>query len=171
MGDARLALAALRHEIHLPSEELKQVEQYMHQPTPRIALGLQLRGIATAALDVSDGLLNALRHIMSQSQLDAEIQLDQLPQSTTLQKQEMSIQNQFAACGGADYEICFTTLVNHRDQVAEIGNSLNPPLTLIGKTLPRRGIEAKIDLLNSSEELLSDAEAATFLNSFDHFAS
>jgi thiamine-monophosphate kinase len=171
VGDARLALAALRHEINLSREDLQQIEGRMHQPTPRIELGRQLIGIATAALDVSDGLLGDLLHILRQSKVDAEICLDELPKSVTLQKQDQSIQNQFAACGGDDYEICFTAPTHHRDQIYSISKSLNLPLTFVGTILPKKNIEPKITLRDRSGELLSDAKTANLLNSFDHFAS
>ena len=171
VGDARLTLAALRHEINLSSEDLKQIDHRMHQPSPRVELGIQLRDVASSALDISDGLLGDLRHILKQSQVDAQIQLDQLPKSITLQKQVVSIQHQFSACGGDDYELCFTASPSQRDKIQTIGKSLNLPLTLIGKTLPKKGIDAKLYLINSSGAVMSDAEMAPFLNSFDHFAS
>jgi thiamine-monophosphate kinase len=171
VGDARLALAALRHEIALPTEDLRQIEHRMHQPTPRIELGIQLRGIASAVLDISDGLLGDLRHILKQSQVDAEIALNQLPKSITLQKQAIAIQNQFAACGGDDYELCFTAPSIERKKIQLISQSLNLPLTLIGKILPKRDDEGSVHLLDASGIELSNTEAAAFLNSFDHFAS
>jgi thiamine-monophosphate kinase len=171
VGDARLALAALRHEIALPTEDLQQIEHRMHQPTPRIDLGIQLRGIASAALDVSDGLLGDLRHILKQSQVDAEIALNQLPKSITLQKQAIAIQNQFASCGGDDYELCFTAPSSERKKIQLMSQSLNLPLTLIGKILPKRENEVKVHLLDASGMELSNTEAAPFLNAFDHFAS
>ena len=171
VGDARLALAALRHEITLSTEDLQQIEHRMHNPTPRIELGMQLRNIASSALDVSDGLLGDLRHILKQSQVDAEIQLDKLPKTDTLQKQDLQIQNQFAACGGDDYEICFTASASQRDNIQAISKSIGLPLTIIGKTVPKKDDAVKVYLLNESGALLSDAEAAPFLKSFDHFAS
>jgi thiamine-monophosphate kinase len=171
VGDARLALAALRHEITLSAEDLQQIEHRMHNPTPRIELGMQLRNIASAALDVSDGLLGDLCHILKQSQVDAEIQLGKLPKSITLQKQDVQIQNQFAACGGDDYEICFTAPATQRDNIQAINKLIGLPLTIIGKTVQKKDIEVKAHLLDKSGTLLSDAEAAPFLKSFDHFAS
>ena len=171
VGDARLALAALRHEIHLSANDLQQISDRMHEPIPRVELGIQLRGIASAALDVSDGLLGDLRHILKQSQVDAEIQLNQLPKSATLQKQDIAIQNQFAACGGDDYELCFTAPSSERNKIQFIGQSLNLPLTLIGKILPKKEVGVKVHLLNASGVELSNTEAAPLLNSFDHFAS
>ena len=170
IGDARLALAALRHEINLPKEDLQQIEHRMHQPSPRVELGMQLRDVASAALDVSDGLLGDLRHILRQSQVDAQIGLDKLPKSSTLQKQDLSIQNLFAACGGDDYELCFTAHPSQREKIQAIGKALNLPITLIGEILPIEGIEVKIYLLDASRGKLSDIESAPFLKSFDHFA-
>lgn len=171
VGDARLTLAALRHEINLSSEDLKQIEHRMHQPTPRVELGIQLRDVASAALDISDGLLGDLRHILKQSKVDAQIQLDQLPKSITLQKQDVSIQNQFAACGGDDYELCFTADQSQREKIQAISKSLTLPLTLIGKTLPKKEESVKLYLMNASGAVMSDAETEPFLQSFDHFAS
>ena len=171
IGDARLTLAALRHEMNLPIEELQQIEHRMHQPSPRVELGMQLRDIASAALDVSDGLLGDLSHILLHSQVDAQVDLGKIPKSSTLQKQDISIQNLFAACGGDDYELCFTAHPSQREKIQAISKSLNLPITLIGKILTREGIEVKIHLLDASGNPLSDVESAPFLKSFDHFAS
>ena len=170
VGDARLTLAALRHEINLASHDLQQIEHRMHQPTPRMELGIQLRDVASAALDVSDGLLGDLRHILQQSNVDAQIELDRLPKSATLQKQEVSIQNQFAASGGDDYELCFTAPSSQQDKIKEISSLLNLPLTLIGKILPKKDAAVKVSLVKASGKVLSDIEAAPLFNSFDHFA-
>ena len=170
VGDARLTLAALRHEINLSSEDLQQIEHRMHQPKPRIELGIQLRNVASAALDISDGLLGDLRHILKQSQVDAQVHLDQLPKSSILKKQESSIQNLFAACGGDDYELCFTAPSSQQKKIQDIGKSLNLPLTLIGKILPKKDEKTRVYLLDVAGVILSDLQAAPFLNSFDHFA-
>ncbi|WP_114637346.1 thiamine-phosphate kinase [Polynucleobacter necessarius] len=171
VGDARLALAALRHEINLNSNDLEQIQHRMHQPTPRINLGILLRDVASAALDISDGLLGDLGHILHQSQVDAEIHIDLIPKSTTLRKQDALIQNQFATCGGDDYEICFTAPSNQCERIRAISESLNLPLTLIGKTLPKKDIQEKIYLLDTLGNPLSDVDAKPFLKSFDPFAS
>ena len=171
VGDARLTLAALRHEIDLPKNDLQEIEHHMHQPTPRVELGLRLREIASAALDVSDGLLGDLQHILCQSQVDAEIFLDHLPKSDVLKKQNAHIQNQFAACGGDDYEICFTVPKNQHQTILEIGKALNLPLTCIGRIINKKHDSSQVHILNSNGEILSDYEAAQFLKSFDHFAA
>jgi len=170
IGDARLALAALRHEISLPESDLKQIEYRMHNPTPRVELGMKLRELASAALDISDGLLGDLRHILKQSQVSAEVFLDQLPKSETLQKQSEDIQNQFAASGGDDYEICFTAPIEKRDVIDEISKELNLPLTRIGSITKKVDETQRLRLVSKNGELLDDAKTAELLKSFDHFA-
>jgi thiamine-monophosphate kinase len=170
VGDARLALAALRHEINLSKDHLIEVEHRLHQPTPRVELGISLRGLASAALDVSDGLLGDLQHILDQSQVDAEIELNALPKSVTLQKQTIEIQNQFAACGGDDYEICFTAPKTQRDDINQLSKTLRLPLTRIGHITLKKNSAPKINIRDTSGKLLDDKEAASLLKSFDHFA-
>jgi thiamine-monophosphate kinase len=171
IGDARLALAALRHEITLPESDLKQIENRMHNPTPRVELGMKIRELASAALDISDGLLGDLHHILKQSQVSAEVFLDQIPKSETLQKQSEDIQNQFAANGGDDYEICFTAPIEKRDVIDEISRVLNLPLTRIGSITEKVGAVEKLYLLNKNGDLLDETKSAVLLKSFDHFAT
>jgi len=170
IGDARLALAALRHEITLPESDLKQIEHRMHNPTPRVELGMKIRELASAALDISDGLLGDLHHILKQSQVSAEVFLDQLPKSETLQRQNEDIQNQFAASGGDDYEICFTAPTEKRGVIDEISTALNLPLTRIGSITEKVGAAEKLSLFNKNGGLLDETKSAALLKSFDHFA-
>ena len=67
LGDARLALEVFRGTLSLPAEVFEAARARMEQPTPRVALGQALRGIATSAIDVSDGLLGDLGHVLRQS--------------------------------------------------------------------------------------------------------
>ena len=170
VGDARLTLAALRHEITLSNDELELIQASMHRPTPRVDLGIALRGVANSALDISDGLLGDLRHILKQSSKDAEIFLDRIPKSVTLTKQSQAIQNQYAASGGDDYELCFTASTTERDRIAKISASLNLPLTQIGSIKPMQQLSPEIILINSAGMTLSSNEANQLLKSFDHFA-
>ena len=77
VGDARLALAHARNEwgLHLNADQLRSINQRLHEPIPRIELGIALRGIASAGIDISDGLLGDLRHILNASDVSAEIWL------------------------------------------------------------------------------------------------
>ena len=170
VGDARLTLAALRHEIELPKDDLEKIQAHMHQPIPRVNLGIALRGIANSALDISDGLLGDLRHILKQSNKDAEIFLDRLPKSATLHNQSMEIQNRYAASGGDDYELCFTAPMSMRAVIAKISADLNLPLAQIGHSQAMQHSTPEIKLMNSAGVALNPSEASQLLQSFDHFA-
>ena len=170
VGDARLALAALRHEFIVPAADLQLIEPRMHQPTPRVELGIHLREIASAAIDVSDGLLGDLRHILIASNKSALVYLDRIPKSPTLLKQDALLQNQFAACGGDDYELCFTASTMYRQAILEISQKLNLELTSIGTIESLESKAPEIILINAKGQKLSPEEAAKLQKSFDHFA-
>jgi len=86
LGDAALALAHLQGRIVLSEADLAACAPALHQPQPRIALGQALRGIASSAIDISDGLLGDLGHILDASQAGAQIAFDALPVSDTLRR-------------------------------------------------------------------------------------
>lgn len=169
-GDARLALAALRHEIDLVNTDLEVIQSRMHQPRPRVELGLALRDVAHSAIDISDGLLGDLKHVLKQSSMDAEIFLDQLPKSAVLLKQNIQLQNQYAASGGDDYELCFTAPISQREVIKKLSVDLTLPLTLIGSIEPMKGATPEICLLDSRGVKLPQAQVNPLLQSFDHFA-
>ena len=168
VGDARLTLAALRHEIELPQSDLEIIQARMHQPNPRVALGIALRKVANSALDISDGLLGDLKHILKQSNKDAEVWLDSIPKSPTLLKQSKDVQNQFAAAGGDDYELCFTAPMSKRDAINQISQDLKLPLTRIGTINPMQHSTPTI-ILKSNDGVISQEQANTLMQSFDHF--
>ena len=170
VGDARLALAALRHEIELEKGDLEKIQARMHQPTPRMDLGIALRGVANSALDISDGLLGDLRHILKQSSKDAEIYLEQIPKSAILRKQSQTIQNQYAASGGDDYELCFTAASSSRGAITKISRDFNLPLTQIGSIKSMQSLAPEIRILGNDAKELNAQEAGLLLKSFDHFA-
>ena len=170
VGDARLTLAALRHEIALSQEDLASIEARMHQPTPRLNLGLALREVANSALDISDGLLGDLRHILKQSSKDAEIFLDRIPKSAALRKQTLAIQNQYSANGGDDYELCFTAPSSKRDVITKISAGLNLPLTQIGSIKSMQHSAPEIHIIDNNGKELNSQQAGLLLKSFDHFA-
>lgn len=171
LGDARLALGALRSEWSLNPSSLEAVLPRIHQPEPRIALGLQLRGIASSALDVSDGLLGDLRHILKASQVNAEVLIDQLPTSPTLAEQTESLRRQCAANGGDDYELCFTAPKNKRTEIESLSTALLP-LTRIGSiTSATSGTEPTPILRDADGNVLIAAESTQLMQSFDHFKS
>jgi thiamine-monophosphate kinase len=171
LGDARLALGALRNEWSLNPSNLETILPRMHQPEPRIALGMQLRGVASSALDVSDGLLGDLRHILKASQVNAEVLIDQLPTSRTLTEQTESLRRQCAANGGDDYELCFTAPKNKRTEIESLSTALLP-LTRIGSiTSAANAAEPDLILRDANGNVLTTAESMQLMQSFDHFKS
>ena len=171
LGDARLALGALRSEWPLDHSSLETILRRMHEPEPRIALGMQLRGIASSALDISDGLLGDLRHILKASQVNADVLIDQLPTSRTLAEQTQDLRRQCAANGGDDYELCFTAPTSKRIALESLSTALLP-LTRIGSiTSASNGAEPTLILRDANGNLLTAAESMRLMQSFDHFKS
>jgi thiamine-monophosphate kinase len=171
LGDARLALGALRGEWLLDHSSLEAVLPRMHEPEPRITLGIQLRGIASSALDVSDGLLGDLGHILKASQVNAEVLIDQLPTSPTLAAQTERLRRQCAANGGDDYELCFTAPKHKRAEIESLSTALLP-LTRIGSIgSASNGTEPILILRDANGNLLTEADSTLLTQSFDHFKS
>ncbi|HEX7647899.1 MAG TPA: thiamine-phosphate kinase [Noviherbaspirillum sp.] len=162
LGDARLALAGYRHELALDEHALNAAAQRMHAPTPRIALGLALRGIAHAAIDISDGLVGDLGHILERSGVGASIDADALPAGPMLARQPSDIRRRFALAGGDDYELCFTAPADKRDDVIAAARTAGTPVTRVGSIETAPGLR----IVDGS-----GAPLPLSLTSFDHFAS
>lgn len=160
LGDARLALEVLQGKLTLTPALLSLAEERLHRPTPRCALGMALRGIAHAAIDVSDGLLGDLGHLLVRSQLGAEIDAASLPAGPALSQQPADKQTDYMLNGGDDYELCFTAPPEQRDAVLSAAASVNTPITRIGRLKLGAGIQI-LDAAGKSLPFTSQ--------SFDHF--
>jgi thiamine-monophosphate kinase len=160
LGDARLALEVLQGNLTLTPALLSLAEERLHRPTPRCALGMALRGIAHAAIDVSDGLLGDLGHLLARSQLGAEIDVASLPAGSALSQQPAGQQTDYVLNGGDDYELCFTAPPEQRDAVLSAAASANTPVTRIGRLKSAAGIQI-LDTAGKSLPFTSQ--------SFDHF--
>lgn len=132
LGDARLALECFRGRAVLPGSAFEAVRRAMEQPTPRLALGLALRGLATSAIDLSDGLVGDLGHVLRASGVGAEVHLDALPRSAELGVQDAALQQECLLYGGDDYELLFTAPLSRRDAVLEAGRAAQVELTRCG---------------------------------------
>jgi thiamine-monophosphate kinase len=108
LGDARLALEAFRGTLALHGDDFQKVRPAMERPQPRVALGLGLRGIASSAIDVSDGLVGDLGHVLTRSAVGASLVLEALPMSPVLARQPAAWQRECTLAGGDDYELLFT---------------------------------------------------------------
>jgi thiamine-monophosphate kinase len=134
LGDAALALAHLNGEATLSEPDFAACASRLHRPEPRVALGLALRGIANSAIDVSDGLLADLGHILNRSRVAAEIAFADLPVSDALRPHcSQPVGMRCLLAGGDDYELCFTAPPANRARLAALATKvLNLPLTRIG---------------------------------------
>ena len=109
----------------------------LDRPTPRVALGRALRGIASSAIDVSDGLLADLAHVCHASGVGAEIDVDALPASDALRAAfDADVRRTLQATGGDDYELCFTAPVAQRAALEALSRALALPLACIGRIVP-----------------------------------
>lgn len=169
LGDARLALEALRGKLALPPALLDQTRRRLEQPTPRVTLGQALRGIASAAIDVSDGLQGDLQHILHASGVGASIDtsiainLIAASQSSTWAAATISFEQQleYSLAGGDDYELAFTAPVSAREAVQAAARQAHTPVSRIGQVEAAPGLR----LLDAAGALLERRYA-----SFDHFA-
>ena len=124
-GRAALGLAHLQGRTVLVEPQLGECLAALHRPQPRVALGLALRGLATAAIDVSDGLLADLGHILEQSGRAARLQIPGLPAA--------GIERDCWLTGGDDYELLFTAPASRNGDIAALTDELRLPLTRIGQ--------------------------------------
>jgi thiamine-monophosphate kinase len=163
LGDARLALAGYLDQTALAPGDQLAAARRMHAPLPRVALGRLLAEgrLAHAALDISDGLVGDLGHILAASRVGAVLDVDALPAGPVLARQPKELRRRFTAAGGDDYELCFTAPADKREAILAAGAQCGTPLTRVGR------IEAEPGLR------LVDADGAPLalnLRGWDHFA-
>jgi thiamine-monophosphate kinase len=133
LGDAALALAHVQGSLQLATQDLEGCMAALQQPVPRVALGLALRDLASSAIDVSDGLLADLGHILESSRVGASILFSALPCSRALKLHlGKPIGKRCLLAGGDDYELCFTVSEIHRTKIDKISSDLGLPLTRVG---------------------------------------
>jgi len=160
LGDARLALEAFRGTVALEGVAFDQARVAMEQPQPRVALGLALRGIATSAIDVSDGLLGDLGHVLRRSGVGAELQVDELPRSSALRAMPLAWQRTCTLAGGDDYELVFTAPPDAGGRVDEAARRAGVAVTRIGRIVADPGVR----LIDASGRAVENR-----FGSFDHF--
>jgi thiamine-monophosphate kinase len=166
LGDAALAVAAAAGRVQLDERALAECRQRLDWPQPRVALGQRLRGVATAMLDVSDGLTGDLGHIVERSGVGATVDLAAVLRSpwmgALLDGPQRELALQCLLAGGDDYELCFTAAPVAAGQVAAITAATGVPLTRIGT-------------MQETAELVVRDERGRALarvpRAFDHFAA
>lgn len=141
LGDAALALAHLQGKTQLAPRDARVLAQRLHRPQPRVKLGLQLLKVAHSAIDISDGLLADLGHILDASRVGAELCFDALPVSVELHRYlDRPITRQMMLAGGDDYELCFTAAPRQHARITRLARRLQLPLTCIGRITLKRGL-------------------------------
>jgi thiamine-monophosphate kinase len=160
LGDARLALEVFRGHVVLPGSAFEEVRRAMELPEPRIRLGLALRGVATSAIDLSDGLIGDLGHVMRLSGVGATIDVDALPRSAVLGTQPVALQQQCLLAGGDDYELLFTAPPSRRDAVLDAAREARVMVTHCGT------VEAGEELRVVNHQ---GKPVAVTVRGFDHF--
>jgi thiamine-monophosphate kinase len=140
VGDAALALAIkqqrqyLKFANQLSDAQIARLDQKLHLPSPRVKLGLALRGLASSAIDVSDGIAGDIAHILKASDVDALIDVDALPISPELQLARLAGIDilPLALSGGDDYELLFSSSSQNRQAVLDAAASVGVNVTPIG---------------------------------------
>jgi thiamine-monophosphate kinase len=162
LGDARLALEAFRGRLSLEQDGFAQARRAMEQPEPRVALGRALRGVAHSAIDLSDGLLGDLGHVLARSRLGAVLEEGLLPRSAWLARQTPQVQRLCLLAGGDDYELLFSAPPEHRKQVLRAGQQTQTHVTRIGRLVADSGLQV-LDAAGEGVDLQG-------WRAFDHFA-
>ncbi|KAB7622758.1 thiamine-phosphate kinase [Alkalilimnicola sp. S0819] len=140
LGDAALGLA-LWQSGQRRGEYADWLVERLHRPTPRVALGLRLRGLASACIDVSDGLYADLGHVLEASGVGARVELARLPLSKPLRALVPGAELwDTALCGGDDYELCFTVPPDREAALARVSAELSLPLSRIGEVRDEPGL-------------------------------
>jgi thiamine-monophosphate kinase len=161
LGDARLALQALRGEVTVPAPVLAAARERLDRPTPRVALGLALRGLATSAIDISDGLLGDLGHVLHASGVGATVDADAVANLLAAgDAVGPELRRAYTLAGGDDYELAFTAPPAAREAVRAAAAQADTRVTRIGQIEAARGLR------------LVDAHGQSVpghFASFDHF--
>ena len=161
LGEAAMALAHEQQRLVLQPDEIERCLSALLTPNPRITLGQQLISLAHSAIDISDGLLADLGHILDCSGVGATININAIACSAVLQNylpQPLAINCLLA--GGDDYELCFTATPLNRNEINRLSSELSIPLSRIGKITEAKGLS----VLDSDGSVLTQENKG-----YDHF--
>jgi thiamine-monophosphate kinase len=166
LGDARAGLGVQRGEWFANPNDAAMFREALERPEPRIALGLALRGIAHAALDLSDGLAGDLLHILERSSVGASVDVDAVPRSAALRRLPPDVQQRCTLAGGDDYELCFTAPATARAAIEAAAQKAAVPVSRIGTI---SALEAAADRPAIAWRNATGAPLTLTLQGFDHF--
>lgn len=147
LGDSAAGLAVLQNRLSktLGDEVSTYLTDRYWRPTPRLEAATRLTGIASAALDISDGLVADLGHICEASDLGAEVFVEDLPLSPALEAATDETQaRQWALCGGDDYELCFTVPESRMGELGMLIASGALQATVVGRMRAGSGVDCRL---------------------------
>jgi len=163
IGDAALGLALYQDRFNFTEYKPGNKDYFinkLNRPEPRNSLGTMLRGIATAAIDISDGLAADLNHILAASQVGATIDWKRIPLSNEMRLlSESQDIKQYVLQGGDDYELCFTVPKNYRSEVQSMAQTLGIAVSEIGNIEGNNGLRM----------LDNGATQSICIGGFEHF--
>jgi thiamine-monophosphate kinase len=166
LGDARLALEVFRGNAQVEGAVFERARARMECPTPRVELGQALRGVAHAAIDVSDGLLGDLGHVLKRSGVGAQIDTGWVQGSAAVTPDVLALpwprRLDCVLAGGDDYELLFTAAVQDRERVHALASDVDVPVTRIGRITAESGLR----VLDPQGQPINRRFA-----SFDHFSA
>lgn len=177
LGDARLALEVFRGQVALGhagsagdtgdgevglAADFDTVRCAMEMPQPRVALGMALRAVASSAIDLSDGLVGDLGHVLSRSGVGATVNADALPRSNALARQPVALQRNCVLAGGDDYELLFTAPPGMHAAVRAAAQQAGVQVTPIGHIQREPGLRIVDD---------QQRPVVGSWQGFDHFGS
>lgn len=169
IGEAGIGLQLVQQRVPLVDAARQVAVRHLNRPQPRVAVGQGLLGLATACIDVSDGLLADLGHILEHSGVGARIDVDGVPIADALrneclleqlgwQDRSLAAAQRFAMTAGDDYELCFTAPASQRRAIDQLAQRLDIPLTRMGVITDTSG------LVNAAS-----GESITIQGGYTHF--
>jgi len=144
VGDAAAGLKRLRGELPVTPAAGEVLQRRFEYPTPRVALGTALRGLANACIDLSDGLYADALRLLRASGCGASIEIEQLPLSAALREAFGKAAWQQALFGGEDYELCFSAPPTQAAAIAQLAAQCGAPIARIGRIEAGGGLELKL---------------------------
>lgn len=146
LGDGAAALAAIQGRLILPEEHREYLWQRFYRPQPRLEEAKLIRPFASAALDISDGLVADLGHLCRASDVAAVIHVEALPLSpAVLSLNDVDQARRWALSGGDDYELCFTVAPEHLADIARLIAEGKLHATVIGEVMPGAGVTCELE--------------------------
>lgn len=156
-GDAALALKVIQQTVDMPVTEFPDLLARLNRPQPRVREGQALRTVASCAIDVSDGLLADLNHLLAASSCGAKVNIDTIPVSTTAQRllERYPAWQKYVANGGDDYELCFCVPPENAAHLQQVVAQEEFRVTCIGQIEETEGLRC-IDAEENPVKIESD---------------